>query len=121
MPVAIGLELVRAMLRDDGAWCRLEVEGTFAVHVGWDQYVSVGTATPPDRAVARTRALALFLERIDASPYDAACDEGEGVQRPADGDFWAQLRLSVARGRAAIEEHQVKDPVVQRAAGPLVS
>ncbi|WP_327710587.1 S1 RNA-binding domain-containing protein [Streptomyces sp. NBC_00464] len=104
VPVAIGLELVRAMLRDDGAWCRLEVEGTFAVHVGWDQYVYVGTSTPPDRAVARTRTLGLFPERMDASPYDAAFDEGEGEQRPADDDFWAQLRLSIAMGSAAILE-----------------
>ncbi|WP_308120793.1 S1 RNA-binding domain-containing protein [Streptomyces poriferorum] len=106
VPVAIGLELVRAMLRDEGAWCRLEVEGTFAVHVGWDQYVYVGTSTPPDRAVARTRALGLFPERIDASPYDydATFDEEEGGQRPADDDFWAQLRLSVSMGSAAILE-----------------
>lgn len=104
VPVAIGLELVRAMLRDDGAWCRLEVEGAIAIHVGWDQYVYVGTSTPPDRAVARTQALGLFPERMDASPYDASFDEREGEQRPADEDFWAQLRLSVARGEAAILE-----------------
>lgn len=92
------------MLRDDGAWCRLEVEGVIAIHVGWDQYVYVGTSTPPDRAVARTRALGLFPERMDASPHDASFDEREGEQRPADEDFWAQLRLSVARGEAAILE-----------------
>lgn len=33
-PLDIGLELVRRMLRDSGVWCRLEAEGTFAVHVG---------------------------------------------------------------------------------------
>ncbi|MFI5788164.1 S1 RNA-binding domain-containing protein [Streptomyces sp. NPDC051640] len=105
VPVAIGLELVRAMLRDNGAWCRLEVEGAFAVHVGWDQYVYVGTSAPPDRAVARTRALGLFPERMDRSPYDAALDEEEGSgQRPADDDFWAQLRWSVVTGSAAILE-----------------
>jgi hypothetical protein len=37
VPIAVGLEPVRAMLRDNGAWCRLEEEGVFAVHVGWDQ------------------------------------------------------------------------------------
>ncbi|MFG1807778.1 S1 RNA-binding domain-containing protein [Streptomyces sp. NPDC049040] len=36
VPIALGLELVRAMLRDSGAWCRLEAEGEFTVHVGWD-------------------------------------------------------------------------------------
>ncbi|MEE1739102.1 S1 RNA-binding domain-containing protein [Streptomyces sp. BE147] len=104
VPVAIGLELVRAMLRDTGAWCRLEVEGAFAVHVGWDQYVYVGTSTPPDRAVARTRSLGLFPERMDASPYDAAFEEEEGGQRPADDDFWAQLCMAVSMGSAAILE-----------------
>ncbi|MGW5864647.1 S1 RNA-binding domain-containing protein [Streptomyces sp. NPDC055239] len=111
VPLAIGLELVRAMLRDNGAWCRLEVEGAFAVHVGWDQYVYVGTRTPSETALARTRALGLFPERLDASPYDAALDDeggGEqgGEQRPADDDFWArvaQLSWSVA-GAALLEE-----------------
>ncbi|MFE7835822.1 S1 RNA-binding domain-containing protein [Streptomyces sp. NPDC057474] len=103
VPMAIGLELVRAMLRDNGAWCRLEVEGAFAVHVGWDQYVYVGTNTPSGRAVAHTRALGLFPERLDASPYDAALDEQDGEQRPADDDFWARLHWSVA-GAAILEE-----------------
>lgn len=31
VPLDIGLELVRRMLRDSGVWCRLEAEGTFAV------------------------------------------------------------------------------------------
>ncbi|MFJ8780858.1 hypothetical protein [Streptomyces sp. NPDC102476] len=31
----VALKLVRAMLRDQGAWCRLEQQGTFTVHVGW--------------------------------------------------------------------------------------
>ncbi|MEV8533837.1 hypothetical protein [Streptomyces sp. NPDC051211] len=46
MPLDIGLELVRLMLRDSGVWCRLEVEGTFAVHVGWDQYLYIGSTSP---------------------------------------------------------------------------
>ncbi|WP_406352901.1 S1 RNA-binding domain-containing protein [Streptomyces sp. NBC_00658] len=103
VPLAIGLELVRAMLRDNGAWCRLEVEGAFAVHVGWDQYVYVGTSTPPDSALAHTHALGLFPELIDASPYDAALDEEDGEQRPANDDFWARLHWYVAGG-ALLEE-----------------
>ncbi|WP_324607848.1 hypothetical protein [Streptomyces sp. NRRL F-5123] len=43
VPLDVGLELVRAMLRDNGAWCRLEEEGTFAVHMGWDQYLYIGS------------------------------------------------------------------------------
>ncbi|MET9896140.1 S1 RNA-binding domain-containing protein [Streptomyces sp. NPDC006465] len=101
--LALGLELVRAMLRDNGAWCRLEVEGTFTVHVGWDQYVYIGSSERCEEALARTRELGLFPERLDASPYDAHYDE-PGEQRPADDDFWARLRWCVAIGQAAILE-----------------
>ncbi len=102
--VEVGLALVRAMLRDNGAWCRLEAEGAFAVHVGWDQYVYVQTCTPSANAMARTRALGLFPERLDASPYDATLDEYDCEQRPADDEFWARLKWSVATGQAAILE-----------------
>lgn len=66
--LALALELVRAMLRGSGAWCRLEVEGRFTIHVGWDQYVYVASVAPCAAAVARTRALGLFPERLEASP-----------------------------------------------------
>ncbi|MGW6868898.1 S1 RNA-binding domain-containing protein [Streptomyces sp. NPDC054901] len=101
--VPVGLELVRRMLRANGAWCRLEVEDRFAVHVGWDQDVYVSTDKPCERATARTRALGLFPERLEASPYDADFDE-PCAQRPADDDFWARLRRSVAVRQAAILE-----------------
>ncbi|MER7766905.1 S1 RNA-binding domain-containing protein [Kitasatospora sp. NPDC096140] len=103
VPLTVGLELVRAMLRDNGAWCRLEVEDTFAVHVGWDQYVYVGSAVPCEAALARTRELGLFPEPLEASPYDMELDES-GVQRPADDDFWARVRACVATGEAALLE-----------------
>jgi small subunit ribosomal protein S1 len=68
--VEVGLELVRAMLRENGVWCRLEVVCRFLVHVGYDQYLYVGGGHPCERAVARTRALGLFTERVARSPYD---------------------------------------------------
>ena len=46
-------DVVRAMLRDQGAWCRLEQRDTFTVHVGWDQYLYVGSDQPCEAAVAR--------------------------------------------------------------------
>ena len=101
--VPVGLELVRGMLRDNGAWCRLEVEDRLTVHVGWDQYVYVSSDKPCERALAHTRSLGLFPERLEASPYDPDFDE-PGVQRPADEDFWARLRWSVAMRQAAILE-----------------
>ncbi|WP_406335716.1 S1 RNA-binding domain-containing protein [Streptomyces sp. NBC_00203] len=104
----VGLELVRAMLRDSGAWCRLEVEDVFAVHVGWDQYVYVSSDKPCDSALARTRALGLFPERLPASPYAAHCDE-PGVQRPADEDFWARLRWCIATRQADLLEEAYID------------
>jgi hypothetical protein len=96
VPLDIGLELVRLMLRDNGAWCRLEVEGTLAVHVGWDQYLYIGSSGPCEEALTRTRALGLFPERLDASPYDVETDS-EDVQRPGDDDFWALLHWGSAR------------------------
>ncbi|MFD4319000.1 RNA-binding protein [Streptomyces sp. NPDC058548] len=98
-----GLELVRLMLRDSGAWCRLEVEGAFAVHVGWDQYVYIGSSRPCHVALARTRELGLFPERLDASPYDFEPDE-DGVLRPGDDAFWDGLHRAVASGRAGLLE-----------------
>lgn len=104
VPIAVGLELVRAMLRDNGAWCRLEAEGAFAVHVGWDQYLYVGSSRPCEAALARTRSLGLFPERLDASPYDFAPDDPQHVQRPADADFWARLHWTVSADRATFLE-----------------
>ncbi|MGI5405254.1 S1 RNA-binding domain-containing protein [Streptomyces chartreusis] len=104
VPIAVGLELVRAMLRDNGAWCRLEAEGVFTVHVGWDQYLYLGSSRPCEAALARTRALGLFPERLDASPYDFAPDDPAYVQRPADADFWARLHWTVSAHRAVFLE-----------------
>ncbi|MFJ8755145.1 S1 RNA-binding domain-containing protein [Streptomyces sp. NPDC102441] len=101
--LGVALELVRVMLRDGGAWCRLEVEGAFAVHVGWDQYLYVGSNLPCEQALARTRALGLFPEHMDASPYDAETD-GQHVQRPGDDDFWDGLHRAVTTGSAGILE-----------------
>lgn len=104
VPIAVGLELVRAMLRDSGAWCRLETEGVFAVHVGGDQDLYVGSSHPCEAALARTRSLGLFPERLNASPYDFAPDDLLHEQRPADGDFWARLRWTVSAHRATFLE-----------------
>lgn len=106
--LAVGLELVRVMLRDNGAWCRLEADGKFTIHVGWDQYVYIGSSKPCEEALARTRELGLFPERLDASPYEADYDE-PGEQRPADDIFWDRLRWCVAMGRAAILEESYVD------------
>ncbi|MEW1892281.1 RNA-binding protein [Streptomyces sp. NPDC085659] len=107
LPVA--LELVRAMLRDNGAWCRLEIGGTFTVHVGYDQYVYVGTDRPSTEAVARTRELGLFAEPMTTSPYAAEFEEQE-VTRPADEDFWTGVRTELAsRQTALLEEAHVRN------------
>jgi small subunit ribosomal protein S1 len=100
----LALELVRAMLRDNGVWCRLEAEDVFTVHVGHDQYVYVGSARPCTSAVARTTSLGLFPERLDASPYDFEPDDPSHVQRPADADFWDRLWWIAAAHRATFLE-----------------
>lgn len=104
VPMAAGLELVRAMLRDNGAWCRLEAEGAFTVHVGWDQYLYLGSSRPCEAALARTRSLGLFPERLERSPYDFTTDDPQHVQRPADADFWARLHWTVSAHRAVFLE-----------------
>lgn len=106
VPLEIGLRLVRAMLRGNGAWCRLETEGAFAVHVGWDQYLYISSSRQCEEALAHTRELGLFSERLDASPYAFETGEEEQVvvQRPGDDEFWADLHRAVVTGRAGILE-----------------
>ncbi|MFJ6355005.1 RNA-binding protein [Streptomyces sp. NPDC092046] len=102
LPVA--LELVRVMLRDHGAWCRLEAGDVFTVHVGWDQYVYVGSDRLCADAVARTRELGLFPEALPTSPYAAQLDEPE-VTEVADEDFWERIRTTLdSRQTALLEE-----------------
>ncbi|OII63860.1 RNA-binding protein [Streptomyces sp. CC53] len=103
VPFTIGRELVRAMLRDSGAWCRLEVEDVFAVHVGWDQYLYIGSNRPCEEALVRTRALGLFPERVGVSAYEVEPDSDD-VQRPGDDEFWAAVHAAVASCRAGLLE-----------------
>ncbi|MFI1361183.1 RNA-binding protein [Streptomyces sp. NPDC020898] len=105
VPLHTGLELVRGMLRGNGAWCGLEVEDVFAVHVGWDQYLYVGSNRPCEEALARTCALGLFPERVTASPYDFdSRTEGAHVPRPGDDGFWDGLGPAIVSGRAGVLE-----------------
>jgi small subunit ribosomal protein S1 len=107
VPVTIALELVRAMLRENGAWCRLEAEGQLTVHVGHDQYLWVASTLPCQAAITRALQAGLFPERVDASPYAFTPDPLE-MQRPADEQFWARLAWCIQAGQAAImEEHPV--------------
>ncbi|WP_017599849.1 S1 RNA-binding domain-containing protein [Nocardiopsis lucentensis] len=108
VPLSVGLELVRTMLRGDEAfWCQLEVEDTFAVHVSGDLYVYVGSREPCHEAVARTRGLGLFPEPMDVSPDDVFFDSGDepGEQRPADATFWARLD-HLGHGRGVLLEEE---------------
>jgi hypothetical protein len=91
VPIATAVELIRAMLRDNGAWCRLEAEGRFEVHIGYDQYMYVASHLPCERAVATATSLGLFPIRIEQSPWD---DEDEEPGPPADAAFWAQRPTS---------------------------
>lgn len=103
VPLSVALELVRVMLRDQGAWCRLEAGDVFTVHVGWDQYVYVGSDQLCPDAVARTRELGLFPEPMAASPYAAELEEPE-VMRAADEDFWECVRTELASRHSVLLE-----------------
>ncbi|MFC8838667.1 RNA-binding protein [Streptomyces griseoincarnatus] len=98
--LAVSLELIRVMLREQGAWCRLETGDVFAVHVGWDQYVYVSSDQPCTDAVARTRELGLFAEPLAASPYAAEPE----VTEPADEGFWASVRTELAARQGLLLE-----------------
>ncbi|WP_198171143.1 hypothetical protein [Actinoplanes awajinensis] len=103
IPLSVGLELVRAMLRDNGAWCRLEVDGRFSVHVGWDQYVYVSSTSACAGAVAATHRLGLFAEPIPESPY--LPEPPESPVRAADDAFWTDVAgLVAAQGPVLLEE-----------------
>lgn len=103
----VGRELVRAMLRDNGAWCRLESEDRFFVHVGYDQYLYIGSTQPCERAVALTTASGLFVEPLAGSPYDPDGD-GPYESPPADATFWAEVAaLAAQRGTVLLEEQIV--------------
>ncbi|MGH3390957.1 MAG: hypothetical protein ACRDOO_18985 [Actinomadura sp.] len=69
-----------------------------------DRYRRETVVEAGERALAPTRALGLFPERLDASPYDAAFDDEPGGQRPADDTFWARLRWCIATHQAVILE-----------------
>lgn len=101
--VPVALELVRAMLRDNGAWCRLECGDTFTVHVGYDQYVYVGSEQPCRVAVARTHEVGLFADPITASPYAADLEEPE-VTQAADDAFWIRVRTALASSQGLLLE-----------------
>jgi hypothetical protein len=100
------VELVRAMLRGDGLWCRLEAGDDFFVHVGWDQYVYVGSRSDCSAAVAFAAGRGLFAEPLAASPY--MFDDDDVEVRPADASFWADLSALVAQtGAVLLEEGYV--------------
>lgn len=108
--VPVALELVRVMLRDQGAWCRLEAGDAFSVHVGWDQYMYVGSDRPCTEALARTRELGLFREPLPASPYAAEHDATEGATAPADDSFWRRVRTELAaRHTLLLEEGHLRN------------
>jgi hypothetical protein len=103
------VELVRLMLRGDGVWCRLEAGDDFFVHVGWDQYVYVGSSAGCPRAVAFAHKHGLFAEPISGSPYVFGLDDDDHIDvRSADAAFWADLAGLVDElGTALLEEGYV--------------
>ncbi|MFB6892151.1 RNA-binding protein [Kitasatospora sp. NPDC056327] len=103
--LATAIELVRVMLRESGAWCLLEAEERFFVHVGQDQYLYIGTAGPVGPGVARARELGLFPEPQAGSPY-APRPDGSTPEPPADEGYWARLRLAVAAGEVHLLEER---------------
>jgi small subunit ribosomal protein S1 len=100
VPIAVGAEFVRVMLRDNGASCQLEVDGLFEVSVGYDQYMTVGSHVCCERAVAAATDLGLFPILVDRQP-----DDDEDFWPPADAAFWAKVAdLLADRGTVLLQE-----------------
>ncbi|MEU8437831.1 RNA-binding protein [Streptomyces sp. NPDC029216] len=78
----------------------LEAIAAFAEESGVDR---LAVREPCEGALSRTRALGLFPERLERSPYGEGPGEEE-PQRPADEGFWAQLRWLLALRRAVVLE-----------------
>lgn len=97
--LAGALSLVRLMLRGE-TWCRLEDAANFALHVGWDMYVYVGSAAPCPESVAAAARHGLFAERMDASPYDIELEPLDEL-RTVDDAFWSDV-ASLARSRGSV-------------------
>ncbi|MYS79107.1 hypothetical protein [Embleya scabrispora] len=107
VPLGTALGLVRAMLLGHGLWCRLIGDDGFFVHVGYEHDVYVGSADALFEAENRARALGLFVEQVDASPYDPDTDE-LADDRAADDAFWAEsTKLVAERGGVLLEERRV--------------
>lgn len=90
-----GLELVRAMLRGDGVWCRLEAEGRFSAEVSWDYYLYVNSHQPCSQAVDQAHRMELFVEE-DYTSYELDL-ENPTPYRSADEQFWAEVELLATR------------------------
>ncbi|MFF8772463.1 S1 RNA-binding domain-containing protein [Kitasatospora sp. NPDC015120] len=104
VPLATGLGLLRAMVLREGAWCRLQGDHGFFVHVGDRDDIYVGGDRDHEVAVSRTRVLGLFADRVAGSPYDPALDETD-ASRAADETFWSEVgALVVDRGGVLLEE-----------------
>lgn len=106
VPIEVGVELVRVMLRDSGAWCLLEVDGVFEVGVGFDQYMHVGSHVPCGRAVAATAGLGLFPILRDRRTEE----EDQEFWPPADAAFWTKVaELVSSRGTLLLQESPARN------------
>ncbi|MFE2413282.1 S1 RNA-binding domain-containing protein [Kitasatospora sp. NPDC059408] len=109
VPLATGLALVRAMVLRHGAWCRLDDDGGFFVHVDDEGEIYVGGVPCSGASVERARALGLDVDEVERSPYARELDETTDA-RPADDAFWAEAgALAAARGAVLLEEQYVRN------------
>lgn len=112
MPVAVALELVRTMLRDDGGpWCVLVAPGRAVIDVGDYMYVYVGLADPIPAAVEQIRGSGLFVEPWSTAWFDREGDDDDPL--PAGEAFWRDLtELARQRGCLLLQEQQAGNWVV---------
>jgi small subunit ribosomal protein S1 len=105
VPIDVGYTLVKNMLRQEGFWCRLEVDGEFFVHVGQVGEIYIGARCPLHLAGPSSPPEGVEILAVAKSPYDLT-ESSEFEQRPADALFWARVVWSVAMGEAAFLEEE---------------
>lgn len=75
LPLDAAAEILRAMLRED-AICKLETpKDDFAVHVGFDLYMYIGSSRPCHEAARSAAALGLYAEPDWRSPQLVGVDD----------------------------------------------
>ncbi|WP_258725956.1 hypothetical protein [Cellulomonas sp. NS3] len=104
LDIAGAQALVQDKFRGGTHYCTLEAD-QMLVHIDWDMYMFVGTATPCPGAVAATHAAGIFATKCDFVLSEWLDDSYPRISRPIDAEFWAEVEALLAvEGAVLLEE-----------------